>query len=136
MPLDLAGITENDVADHMTVGTTAMIGVDISHAELVGKPLNQSPQGVCGLIKWCEAQIGNQLGFAVTITIRMAFLSDGSVWHMLLERADNGQNLRQWGNKRITGKRQSDIGFARDHELLGYKMILKLARRIANQLGL
>ena len=130
MALDISVITEDDIASHMNQGNNPLIGVDITTAELVGKPLAQSPQGVCGLQKWIEAQTG----YSAYLTF--GFGSDGSRWKMVLKDPVTEEVVKMWGDKYVTGSGSTDIGFAGKHERLGYMLIYKLARKIADQLEL
>lgn len=130
MPFDPDDITEANTADHMTDGNTPIIGVSLNHADLVGVPLSQSPQGVCGLLKWMEAQTNR------SFLLQLTFRSDGSHWKLTVVNPNNGNIVKTLGDKMITGKTDSDLGFAERHERLGYLLLRKVARRIANQLGL
>jgi hypothetical protein len=136
MAIDLDLITDDDVGSHLDNGNTPMIGVDITHSALEGLPLNQAPQGVCGIQKWMEAQLSAQYNSPISVKIRMEFLSDGSTWEIIVNDEVNNTVIKSYGAKRITGKAISDTGFANTHEQLGYIALRKLARAIAAQIDL
>ncbi len=124
MALSINDFDETEMIGHMESGNQPMIGIDAAPGFYTGKRLREAGQGVCGLLRWIKDNS------PWTIQLLLAFEEDGSKFWVRVIRQSDQAVIRQLGPRAIRGKKTSDIGFAEAHEALGYRFILKFARRL------
>jgi hypothetical protein len=128
MALNINDFDETEMVGHMESGNQPMIGIDAPNGFYTGKRLREAGQGVCGLLRWIKENS------PWTIQLLMSFEEDGSKFWIRVVRQSDGAVIRQIGPRAIRGKGQTDIGFAERHEQLGYRFIVKFARRLETRL--
>jgi len=127
MPINLDNLQRGDIADHLESGSENLIGVTIPVDHFKGKKLSSAVRGWCTLNKWIEHNSPWKVRY------EYAF-ENGAQYRILLFRKSDGQLVKEFPWSAVKGAAISELNFGNFFERLGFRMALKLAKKIENQL--